>query len=117
MFDQDSDSEKIYLMLYASQKPQSVTFLECRERARIIDVGAVALSDVDDVPDAYREFDVLDPLVIVPSHKAPFAEDTNIGREAKQRTTYTIIKTGVRFLGFDFRVFEMISVVAVSPQT
>ena len=84
MLDQDSDGEKIYLMLYASQKPQSVTFLECRERARIIDVGAVALDDVDDVPDAHREFDVLDPLVIVPDHKVPLAEDTNIGREATE---------------------------------
>ncbi len=84
MFDQDTDGEKIYLMLFASQSPQTVTFLERREGARIIEVGAAALDDVDDVSGAYREFDVLDPLVIVPDHKAPFAEDTNIGREATQ---------------------------------
>jgi hypothetical protein len=78
MFDLDTDGEKIYLMLFASQSPQNVTFLECREIARIIEVGGVA-SDGTDVPAAYREFEVLFPLVFVADHEVPFVEDTNIG--------------------------------------
>eukprot|EP00972_Heterocapsa_arctica_P010479 1539778-Heterocapsa_arctica.AAC.1 len=78
IFDEEAEDEKLYLMLFASQQPRSVWFLECREKARIIQAGAAEHED-SDVPAAYREFEFLEPLVLLPDHRLPLTEDSNIG--------------------------------------
>lgn len=79
IFDEDAEDDKIYLMLFASKSPQFVWFLECREKDRVIEVGGCMLDDHVDLPPSYREFEFLEPLVVLPDHRIPIAEDASIG--------------------------------------
>jgi hypothetical protein len=79
IFDEEAEDDKIYLMLFAFKSPQLVWFLECMEKACIVGVGGVDDEDHPDKPASYRQFEFLDPLVLLPDHRLPIAEDASIG--------------------------------------
>ena len=76
--DKDADNEKIYLMLFAHHTSRRVWFLECREKFQILHHGVMVRGHGEEAPAAYREFEFLEPLVLLPDIEVPFNDDTNI---------------------------------------
>lgn len=79
IFDQAADDDRMFLMLFASKSPHFAWFLECREKARTVEVGSVEDEDHPDLPASYRQYEFLDPFVLLPDHELPIAEDAIIG--------------------------------------
>lgn len=72
LVDQESEDEKVFVMLFVSKSPQLAWFLECREKAVIVPSAPLVDDARADTLGCYRQFEFLDPLVIVPDHKLPF---------------------------------------------
>lgn len=78
IFDEDAEESRCFVLLFASKSPYLAWFLECREKDRIMQPGIGAGTDYD-VPDNYKEFELLDPLRLIPDHQVPLSDETAIG--------------------------------------
>ena len=59
--------------------PQFAWFLECRETPRVIHGDGRQAVHAEDYGDEYRQFEFLNPLVLLPDYRLGFSEDTEIG--------------------------------------
>ena len=76
--DNEAHDERIFLMLFVHQTVQRVWFLECREQCQIVGRGAMVRGHDEDAPAAYRQFEFLQPLLLLSDLEVPFGDDTNI---------------------------------------